>query len=152
MDIIEHSLEAPIESVLEQPLFCFLATLSRTGDPRISPLWYLWEDECLWILGDLHQTYTSRIERHPATAVAIVDFDPADGRVVHIGMRGTSTLEPLDESRIERKLMRYLGDDQTAWDPRFRDLDDDRWRFIRFEPSTVVARDQSFAPSLDTNP
>lgn len=151
MRIIENTLEESIDDVLALPLFCHLATISQEGDPRVSPLWYHWEDEALWIIADMEKTYTSRVQRHPATAVAIMDFDARDARVRHIGMRGTSTLEPLDDGLVKRKLTRYLGPDEEAWDPMFHGLDPDRWRFIKFEPATVVARNQSYRPSLDVD-
>lgn len=148
MNIVENTLEVPIDTVLELPLFCYLATISEEGDPRVSPLWYHWEDEKMWILGDVEKTYTTRIERHPRTAVAVMDFDPHEARVRHIGMRGVSTLEPLDGDIAERKLTRYLGENKEKWDPMFHNLDPDRWRFIKFDPETVVARNQSYIPSL----
>lgn len=131
-------------------MFCHLATVSRTGDPRSSPLWYHWEDEALWIIADDERTYTTRIERHPAVAVSVVDFDPTTGRVVHVGMRGTASLEPLDDGIVRRKLTRYLGPDSDAWDPMFHGLDPDRWHLIRVDPETVVARDQTYAGSLSS--
>lgn len=150
MDIVENTLDEPLDAVLKQPLFCFLGSVSREGEPRISPLWYLWEDDSIWIIADSQSTYTTRVERHPRTAVAIVDFDVHTGRVVHIGMRGNATLLALDQDRVDRLLTRYLGPEKSAWDPAFIDLDPDRWEFIRFDPETVVARDQSFTPSLDS--
>lgn len=144
MELIENSLNEPIDEVLERPLFCFVATASREGDPRVSPLWFHWEDETMWMIGDTRKTYTTRIERHPQIAVAIIDFDVTEGRVQHIGMRGVASLEPLDEDIVERKLTRYLGPDRETWDRGFVDLDHDRWRLIKFEPESVVARDQSY--------
>lgn len=148
MEIIENTLKESIDDVLELPLFCYLGTVSREDDPRVSPLWYHWEDDTLWILGDREKTYTDRIERHPETAVAIVDFDVVEARVRHIGMRGHATLEAVDDGIVERKLTRYLGPDSDDWDDMFHDLDPERWCLIKFTPETVVARNQSYQPSL----
>lgn len=148
MEVVENTLEESLDAVLAKPLFCFLGMVSAAGDPRVSPLWYLWEDEAIWIIADSERTYTTRVERHPTTAVAIVDFEVETGRVVHIGMRGEAEVTPLDRDRVHRLLRRYLGPDESAWDPGFHDLSEDRWRFIRFRPATVVARDQSYTPSL----
>ena len=149
MELVENSLECSLDTFLDRPLFCFVAALSRTGKPRISPLWYLWEDDSIWIIGDtVGKSYVSRIERRPETAVAIVDFDVHSGLVQHVGMRGESAVVPLEEGRVFRLLRRYLGPDEDEWDPRFAELDPERWAFLRFDPETVVARDQSFVPSL----
>lgn len=42
----------------------------------------------------------------------------------------------------------YLGVNREAWDPMFRDLDSEEYRLLRVEPETVVARDQSYQPSV----
>lgn len=149
MELVENTLPVDLETVLDRPLFCFFGTASPEGYPRISPLWYLWEDECIWIIADtVEKSYTTRVERTPETAAGIVDFEPTAGRVYHVGMRGRSTIEPMDEGRANRLLERYLGPDREKWDARFTSLDSGRWGLIRFDPETVVARDQSFAPSL----
>ena len=151
MDVVENTLPCRLETVLERPLFCQFATVARNGEPRISPLWYLWENDRIWIIADpVAKSYPDRVERNPDAAVAIVDADATSGRVQHVGMRGTASLEPFDADRADRLLERYLGPDRDDWDPRFRSLDPDRWRFIQFDPETVVARDQSFAPSLES--
>jgi predicted pyridoxine 5'-phosphate oxidase superfamily flavin-nucleotide-binding protein len=52
MEIIENTLPVELAEFLERPLFCFLGTISAEGEPRVSPLWYLWEDERIWIIAD----------------------------------------------------------------------------------------------------
>ncbi len=64
-------------------------------------------------------------------------------------MRGRAAVAPLERDRTRRLLRKYLGEETDEWDPGFVDLDPDRWSFVRFTPETVVARDQSFAPSLE---
>lgn len=149
MEIVENSLGIELDAFLEQPLFCFLGTLSSEGHPRVSPLWFLWEDECIWIIADaIGKSYTKRVEQHPETAIAIVDFAVHSGLVYHVGMRGTAEIVSLDEGRVYRLLRRYLGSEMNEWDSRFSDLDSERWSLIRFEPATVVMRDQSISPTL----
>ncbi|MFC7058039.1 pyridoxamine 5'-phosphate oxidase family protein [Halovenus salina] len=147
MEVVENTLDTALDSFLDRPLFCFLGQVAD-GEPRISPLWYLWEDERVWIIGDtVGKSYMKRVERNSETAVAIVDFDVTTGRVEHVGMRGHATVSSLTDNRVFRLLRRYLGEEPAEWDPRFAELDGERWSFIEFTPDTVVARDQSFAPS-----
>lgn len=149
MDILENTLPESVDTFLSRPLFCFLAT-TDDGAPRISPLWFLWEDEAIWIIGDTQKTYPSRIEQQPETALAIVKFDRATGTVHHVGMRGRATVEPHDPARAERLLSRYLGPNKEEWDePFFGDPYEwgDEMVMIRFDPETVVARDQSYVPA-----
>lgn len=149
MKVLENTLPESLDTFLSRPLFCFLAT-TEDGAPRISPLWFLWEEEAIWIIGDTQKAYPSRIEQRPETALAIVDFDRATGTVHHVGMRGRATVEPHDPARAERLLSRYLGPDRDEWDePFFGDPYEwgDEMVMIRFDPETVVARDQSYVPA-----
>lgn len=149
MEIVENTLDVSVESFLDRPLFCFLAT-TDDGAPRVTPLWFLWEDDAVWIIANSEKTYPSRVEENPETALAVVDFDRATGRVQHVGMRGRATVEPHDPERAERLLAGYLGPDEDEWDQsRFPDPHEwsDQMVMLRFVPETVVARDQSYEPA-----
>lgn len=134
-----------MDRLLALPLFAHLATHSDRG-PRESPVWFLWEDEAVWIIGNYRtDTFPSRIEREPRCAIGFVDFDPATGHVQHVGFRGRARLEPHDEERMKRLLRRYLGEELSQWDSRFVEiLGDTDYVFVRFEPETAVVRDQSY--------
>jgi nitroimidazol reductase NimA-like FMN-containing flavoprotein (pyridoxamine 5'-phosphate oxidase superfamily) len=138
---------ALMSELLARPLFAHLATAAEAGGaPRESPVWFLWEGEALWIIGNYRtDTFPKRIEREPRCAVGIVDFDRSEGLVQHVGFRGRARLEPHDEERMKRLLGRYLGEDLSQWDARFVEiLDDTDFIFVRFEPETAVVRDQSY--------
>jgi len=135
-----------VDEVLARPLFAHLSTASEEG-PRDSPVWFLWEERALWIIGSRStDTFPLRIVRDPRCAIGIVDFDRALGLVQHVGLRGRATVEPFDEIRAHRLLSRYLGDDERTWDERFlRTLAGrDQELLVRFTPETVVARDVSY--------
>lgn len=135
-----------IDEFLSRPLFGHLATVSVEG-PRESPIWFLWEDGAVWIIGNSRaDTFVHRIEHDPRCATGIVDFEPSEGRVEHAGFRGRATVEPFSKERAKRLLRRYLGDDERSWDAaRFLNaLDDPDNVLIRFLPDTAVARDQSY--------
>ncbi len=138
-----------LNQVLSRPLFAHLATASEHG-PRESPVWFLWEEEALWMIGNYRtDSFPKRIERDPRCAIGIVDFDIVTGFVQHVGFRGRARLEPHDEARVKRLLRRYMGEEQR-WDPRFLAVLGDRdWMFVRFEPETAVVRDQSYQVNKD---
>lgn len=144
MDLVENTLEVEVDTFLARPLFCFFAQRSGHG-PRLSPLWFLWEEETIWNVARLSdRSYPERVNEYPRSAVAVVDFDPATGRVEHVGMRGRATIEPYDSGRADRLFQKYLGGQKTDWPEMFVHFDTDEYRFIKFEPETVVARDQSY--------
>jgi hypothetical protein len=143
-DLDEHAARRLLNDLLVRPAFAHLATGSESG-PRESPVWFLWEDEALWIIGN-NQTdsFPKRIELEPRCAIGIVNFDVAGGTVQHVGFRGRAHLEPHDKERMMRLLGRYLGE-VGKWDERFvKILDDPDYAFIKFIPDTVVVRDQSY--------
>jgi Pyridoxamine 5'-phosphate oxidase len=143
--IQDRSRTVDVEEFLSRLLFAHLASASEEG-PRESPVWFLWEDGAVWIIGSLRDdSFPRRIEREPRCAIGIVDFDLGRGLVHHVGMRGRASVEPFDADRASRLLRRYLGEAVEAWDRRFREtLADPDNVLIRFSPETVVARDQSY--------
>lgn len=145
-ELDEARSRALMSEILARPLFAHLATASEAGSPRESPVWFLWETEALWIIGNYRtDTFPTRIEREPRCAIGIVDYDRSTGLVQHLGFRGRARLEPHDAERMKRLLSRYLGRDLSQWDARFVEiLEDADYIFVRFEPETAVVRDQSY--------
>lgn len=139
-----------LEEFLARPLFAHLATSSEDG-PRDVPLWFLWENGALWFIVVVSEnTFHQRVRQDSRTAVGIVDFDVNTGLVQHVSFRGRATVEPWDIERAKRVLSKYLGNDMATWDQkRFVDglTKPEDWLFVKFEPETVMIRDQSYLPS-----
>jgi hypothetical protein len=94
--IHDWSRPVDLEEFLSRLLFAHLASASEEG-PRESPVWFLWEDGAVWIIGSLRDdSFPRRIEREPRCAIGIVDFDLERGLVHHVGMRGRASVEPFD--------------------------------------------------------
>ena len=148
-DLDEESARGLLNEILARPLFGHLATGCEQG-PRESPVWFLWEDGVLWIIGNYEtDSFPKRIEREPRCAFGIINFKVATGLVQHVGFRGQARLETHDAERMKRLLSRYLGELQR-WDSRFvKILDDANYIFIRFEPETAVVREQSYQVQMD---
>ena len=78
MNVVENTLAEPIDAFLAKPLFAHLATASADG-PRESPVWFLWEDGAIWVIGEGTDSFPERIERDPRCAVGIVEFRNSGG-------------------------------------------------------------------------
>ena len=143
-DLGDEAALALMRDILSRPLFAHLSTSSEEG-ARESPVWFLWEGDALWMIGNYRtDSFPKRVEQDARCAVGIVDYDPATGLVQHVGFRGRASLQPHDAERMKRLLGRYLGE-PGRWDPRFVEiLDDDDYIFVRFDPETAVVRDQSY--------
>jgi uncharacterized pyridoxamine 5'-phosphate oxidase family protein len=131
-----------LDRVLAKPLVAHLATVEKDL-PRDSPVWFLWENEKLWIIGTAADSFPGRILNNPNCAVGIADFHSATGQFIHIGFRGRAEVKQFDQSLAEKLIARYLGPNAETWDPRFQHLDDSNV-LLCFTPETVVVRDQSY--------
>jgi hypothetical protein len=56
-----------IDDVLYKPLMAHLSTVKQ-GVPRDSPVWFLWEDSCLWIFGISGDSFVKRLLTEPQCA------------------------------------------------------------------------------------
>jgi O-methyltransferase involved in polyketide biosynthesis len=139
----------PRETVLSRPLMAHLASASPDG-PRESPVWFLWEDPVLWLVGRAQDSFVQRLSRDPRCAIGVVDFDVEAGRLLHVGIRGRAEVRPLDPAILERLLKRYLGDDRSPWRKDFvTRVVDHLDVVVRVTPKSIVCRDQSyFKPAL----
>lgn len=132
-----------IDTFLAKPLMAHLA-ICDSGSPSETPVWFLWEDESLWMIASSSSSFPKRLREHPRAAIGIVDFDAKRGYLRHVGFRGDATIEPMDVERRERLAGRYLGQ-EAQWSVSFREAVIERQDvLIRFVPKTVVARDQSY--------
>jgi hypothetical protein len=144
-----RSASPDLDEFLSRPLFAFLGTSAPKG-PRVSPVWFLWEDGAMWIIADrCTDSFPHRVEADPRCALSIVDFDRRTGLVHHVGVRGEASVCRFDEQRARRLLRRYLGPDEAAWDNgRFGPpVGGPDTVLVRITPVTVVSRDQSYRPA-----
>ncbi|MBC5799303.1 MAG: pyridoxamine 5'-phosphate oxidase family protein [Candidatus Eremiobacteraeota bacterium] len=133
-----------LDEFLGRPLFAHLATGSPDG-PRESPVWFLWEESAIWLIGTSQDSFPKRVVNEPRCAIGIVDFDLERGLLQHVGMRGTATVEDLNHERLCRLLRRYLGENWESWNPGFVARVIDRIDLmIRFDPRSVVMNDQPY--------
>lgn len=146
------------KAVLRLPLVAILGTVAEDGAPRTAPVWYAWEDGALWMLSDENASSARRIARDPRVSVEITDYHNAEGRLRHLGLRGSATVEPMDPALFRRLLTRYLGP-QATWNPWFIEtvarIDDPSGRLVRLRPDSVFTNDVSYfrtGPDLATPP
>lgn len=139
-----------IDSFLAQPLVARVAT----SGPIVRPVWYLWEDGCFWVFIGPWSGLGRRLEEDPIFDLSVDVCDLRTGLVRQVLARGDGFTQPLDRPRARRKLVRYLGPDESTWDPRFSlagDLEARKLYWARLVPRRVAARDLSFQPSLSAH-
>jgi nitroimidazol reductase NimA-like FMN-containing flavoprotein (pyridoxamine 5'-phosphate oxidase superfamily) len=138
-----------LEEFLARPLVARLAT----AGPLVRPLWFIWEDEAFWWLTGPWSKLAEILENDPRVALVVDVTDLDTGEVKGVTARGEAEIVPWDAARAKRKFIRYLGPDETKWDPRFRSSwdpaartgsDDEPNAMGRLRPRTLVASDSSF--------
>ncbi|MFG2075195.1 pyridoxamine 5'-phosphate oxidase family protein [Nonomuraea maritima] len=83
------------------------------------PVWYPWEGGTFWILTGPWAKLFRRVRSDPAVALVVDECDLATGLVQQVIARGQAELVPFDVPRGRRRLVRYLGEDESRWDHRF---------------------------------
>lgn len=91
-----------IDTVLCKPLMAHLSTVAN-GEPRDSPVWFVWEESSLWIFGTLGDSFIQRLKQEPRCAIGIVDFDLEKGILMHVGIRGTAKMSSIYNGRLRYK-------------------------------------------------
>ncbi|MGW7292578.1 pyridoxamine 5'-phosphate oxidase family protein [Streptomyces xiamenensis] len=145
-----------VDVFLARPLTARLATNGPTG-PAVRPVWFLWEEGVFWILTGPWAKLRQHVEADPRVALVVDDCDLATGRVRQVMARGRAELPVFDVPRGRRKLSRYLGPDESRWDPRFTGYlyGDPTGRgaiWLRLAPATLTAKDLSYAVEPPAGP
>jgi nitroimidazol reductase NimA-like FMN-containing flavoprotein (pyridoxamine 5'-phosphate oxidase superfamily) len=133
-----------IDLVLAKPLMAHLSTVVK-GEPRDSPVWFVWEESYLWIFGTTKDSFIKRLKHEPRCAVGIVDFNLEKGVLKHVGIRGVSQIEAVDQNRLDRFVSKYLGRDSNEWNRWFvENVVDPLDAMAQITPTSIVAKDVSF--------
>lgn len=145
------------EDVLRLPLIANLATCGADCTPRNAPVWYHWERGALYMLSDENSSSARWILHNPHIAVEVVDYDNGQGVMRHVGLRGRATVAAMDQALFCRLLARYLGPDETLWNPWFIEIvariPDPSGRLIWLAPESIFTNGVSFfrtGPQLAT--
>lgn len=133
--------------VLLRPLMANLSTVSEDGAPRNAPVWFLWEEGVMWLLGDEGASTVVRLSADPRCAVEVVDFDCRRGVLLHCGLRGSASIEPNDPVLFRRLLRKYLGPEE-GWNGWFIDniakIESPTGRMIRLVPESIFTNNVSY--------
>ncbi len=134
-------------AILNMPLMANLATSSDQG-PRNAPVWFVWEEDALWMLGSTSSKSVNRLLADPRCAVEIVHFICDEGVLLHLGFRGSATVEAMNAHRFRRLLQKYLGPNEASWNPWFvqtiAQIDDPDGRWIKLVPATCFTNNVSY--------
>jgi hypothetical protein len=132
-----------VDAFLARPLVARVAT----NGPTVRPVWYLWEDRAFWILTGPWTKLFGRVRADPSLALIVDECDVHTGVVRQVIARGRGELLPFDVPRGRRKLVRYLGTDESRWDARFRGYlhDNPETAWLRVPATSMIVEDLSYS-------
>ena len=110
------------------------------------PVWFLWEEGCLWWPTGKWSKLEELLESDPQAAVVVDTCDFDNGRVFQLNASGRVEVGSADPDRMLRLFAKYLGSDRALWDRRF-DPHEEGLRMVRLRPERLSARDLSYSVS-----
>jgi len=63
--------KSELVAFLSEPRMAHLATTSTEGNPRVSPIWYVYEDGCFYFTTRVGRVKSDHIQRNPHVALSI---------------------------------------------------------------------------------
>ena len=133
--------QAQIKDFLQQPRHAIVATNSPDGAPQLSPVWYLYEDETLYISILWQSVKRRNLERDPRISVCI---DGGRGDVRYVIFYGAARLigpdDPLQD-QMRRRIIRHYH--QTEEDARryYDQIKNTTAALIVLKPDRVINED-----------
>lgn len=145
MDTVMNTRSFPfdVEAFLQRPLVARIAT-NAAGGPTVRPVWFLWEQGAFWWLTGSYSSVATHLQRDGRVSLVVDTCDLHTLEVLQVNARGTAQIVALDPDLARRKLVRYLGEDETTWPQDFHNTtDNDDTRLVRMSPNRLTARDLS---------
>jgi len=109
--------KAEIDNFLAEKLVARVATLRKEGTIHITPLWYSWDENALWLILGKKRQHVNNLRRNPTISIMIdKDVRPQEGNLKPgaqaVLLRGKAQLFTDDKTQVEATttlLTRYLG-------------------------------------------
>ena len=121
---LSAELRAQAEVLLAQPVLARIATVNpKTLQPHVVPLWYLWDDACIWVSGFRSTRKFRELMMNPRCAISVEPADPKSSKIQGILFEGNAEVITSPRSLVEemstRIYLRYLGEEGLkAADPQ----------------------------------
>jgi PPOX class probable F420-dependent enzyme len=124
-------IEGRVRELLEQPNFCYVATLRADGTPHVTPVWVDVEGDEVLLNSARGRAWPSNLARDPRATLTIAD---KDNQYEYVSIRGTLASETTDgaDAHIDAMAKKYLGQDEYP----FRQPGEERI-ILRFTPEKV---------------
>jgi hypothetical protein len=134
-----------IDALLAEQRVCRVATLTSSGAPHISPLWFVWDGTSLWLYSIVRSQRWTDLLRDPRAAV-VVDAGDGFGELHGVELRGR--FEPVgecprtgQEEDAELATPERLFADKYMPNPEGAMFHDNRHGWLRMTPEKIASWD-----------
>jgi PPOX class probable F420-dependent enzyme len=156
-----------IDSFLGEQRTCRVATLGPGGGPHVSPVWFVWDADALWIYSLIRSQRWADLGRDPRVAVVIDAGEKyaelhgveIEGQAAVVGpvprtggeaLEGPGTAGTLGLARAERLMARkYRGSEEMVHDGRHAWLRITPLKIVSWDFRKLAARPRRVLPGLN---
>ena len=128
-----------VKELLAEPLLARLGTANPvTAQPHVTPVWFAWDGECIYISAFLSTRKAREVVANPQISV-LIDVDNPTRAVL---LEGTAEViaEPGEVSKLSEFIYtRYVGAEEVKGDPYQSWVHDAENRIIRLRPVHAYA-------------
>lgn len=129
---------------LQVPRVARLATVWN-GEPRVRPVWYLFDERAFWWLTGPWSVIDQEIRVNPMVELVVDSCDLESGQVLQVRARGRAEASGYDHARAVEWAERYLGSDRNTWGRFAAEVfENPSTTFMRLAPDWLRARDLSW--------
>ena len=100
-----------------------VATIGSDGTPQVTPNWYLWDGEHLWVSTLDRTVKVKNLKRDPRVTVCI---DPGVRRADYVQVKGTAEVIEGDVREGTLALIRKYEPDEATTQRHWEEIKDDR--------------------------
>lgn len=121
-----------------------------TEGPVVRPFWFVWEEECFWMITGAWSILDERLATNPEFEAVIDTCDLVTGETCQVIAHGTASVVDFDVERGRRILTKYAGPHEDDWDARFQLRPDPSvygTRLARLAPDDIWTVDLTFKPA-----
>ena len=133
-------LTLPVREFLHKPNIGILATLRKNGTPHLTAVWYLYENDEVWLTITDQRMKTKHIERDNRVSLAIANNSPPYKEVV---LEGTAIIEAEGGDEFFRRIaVHYYGEtDGNAYADYDAASDSDRRLVLHYRAAKIMVFD-----------
>ena len=132
---------AQIEAFLRAPRNAIVGTNRTAGAPQLSPVWYIYEDDCLYISIGAGTAKHRNLQRDPRISICVDGCHP-DARAVM--MYGTAEMiegdDPLRQE-MRWRIIRHYHETEEAARRYFEQVRDLPSALVIVKPEKIISQD-----------